>query len=119
VIAAAVAYLPWLALDVVVEGFVASILAPRGERRACVRLALAAAMVTHGLASVIYLLLGSSLELHFLLWCELLWAAVDCVMWRRLAQLSRERAFWMAFATNSAAWLAALALVTWFPWGWN
>jgi hypothetical protein len=103
VIAALLAYLPWLAFDVLVEAAVAARCVPRAQVRFCVRFAAAAAMATHGLATTLRLLLP-----HDVVMAELVWAAIDYVLWRTLAGMPKGLSLW----TNLAA--STVAMVGWF-----
>lgn len=106
-IAAALAYLPWLATDVLVEAAVAARVSPSGSRRRCARFAAAAALATHGLATTLRILLP-----HDVVTAEAAWAAVDYVLWRTLVGLPAGLALRMALATNLAA--ASCATLLWY-----
>lgn len=106
-IAALLAYLPWLALDVMCEATVAARCVPREQVRFCVRFAVAAAMATHGLATTLRLVLP-----HDVLTAEVAWAAVDYVLWRALARLPAGLALRLTLWTNLAA--STVAMVGWF-----
>jgi len=107
VIAAALAYLPWLLLDVLVETAVAARLAPRGQRQFCTRFAAAAALATHGLATTLRLLLP-----HDVMTAELAWAAIDYLLWRTLARQPAGLALRFTLWTNLAA--SAVVTLGWF-----
>lgn len=106
-IAALLAYLPWLALDVLIEAAVAARCAPREQVQFCVRFAAAAAMATHGLATTLRLLLP-----HDVMLAEVAWAAVDYVLWRTFARLSTGLALRLTLWTNLAA--STVAMLGWF-----
>ncbi len=105
-IAALVAYLPWLAFDVLVEAAVAARCVPRAQVRFCVRFAAAAAMATHGLATTLRLLLP-----HDVVMAELVWAAIDYVLWRTLAGLPKGLSLRLTLWTNLAA--STVAMLGW------
>lgn len=104
-IAALLAYLPWLAVNVVVKTAIAAGLAPEGKGRDCARFAAAAALATHGLAVTLR---------HF--WpldpvtMEAAWAAVDFALWRALAGAPVRLALRLTVGTNFAAGAAATIL---------
>ena len=106
-IAALLAYLPWLALDVFVEAFVAARCAPPAQERFCARFAAAAAMATHGLATTLRML-----EPYDVLLAEVAWATVDYVLWRTVARLPTGLALRLTLWTNLAA--SIVATVGWF-----
>jgi len=107
VIVTVLVYLPWLAVDVLMETLVAAGLAPEGESRRCARFAAAAALATHGLATTLRCLWP-----HDPMTVELAWAAVDYALWRALAGVPAGLALRLTIGTNFAA--AAAATVLWF-----
>lgn len=107
-IAALLAYLPWLALDVLVEALVAAGVAPTpGDKRRLASFAATAALATHGLATTLRLLWP-----HDPMTVELAWAAVDYALWRAIAGVPAGLALRLTIGTNVFAAVAAAAL--WF-----
>lgn len=100
-------YLPWLAVNVLVEATLAAGLAPEGQSRRCARFAAAAALTTHGLATTLRCLWP-----HDPMAVELAWAAVDYALWRAIAGVPAGLALRLTIGTNLVAALAATLL--WF-----
>lgn len=105
-IAALLVYLPWLAINVLVETAIAAGLAPEGQSRGCARFAAAAALATHGLAATLR---------H--VWpldpvtMEVAWVAVDYALWRWIAGVPVRLALRLTIGANFAA--AAAATILW------